>query len=87
MTTIEELLSNKKISKDEHTVWRLFSQSDDGIKWLKDKEQELFMFAPDLSQNPPAYVFSFVDGARNVIREIKATIFKVKKLLEEVTYD
>lgn len=80
---LDDLLSLKKISYQEHQVYTLFHLDERGRKWVQFMLIDTFMDCVP----PPAFspeIFVFTDGRRSIIRDIKTIIDKVNGLIEEV---
>ena len=78
---LDQLIKDKKISLKEHRIYSIFGMEDRGIELLKMYKKELFEAVP---QDINALgTLAFLEGRRNVFKEIDFTIERINKLLEK----
>ncbi|WP_218814184.1 hypothetical protein [Rickettsiella endosymbiont of Dermanyssus gallinae] len=76
---LNTLLSARKISKEQHDLYLLFTQPL-GAEFLKNK---LMSVAMEESPRPTNAAFAWTDGRRSVLRDWHNTINHIDYLLEE----
>lgn len=76
---LEDLLEQKKITQSEYKDYLLFG-NEQGMRWLKEKKDELF--ALRLHGQSASNEFVFAEGGRTIIKNIEFVVYKVNNLLE-----
>jgi|3_EtaG_2_1085321.scaffolds.fasta_scaffold27128_3 hypothetical protein len=76
---LKKLLKDGKIKLSEYRIYTLYSLNDDGAIWLKEKKDELFK----VSVRNDIGSLAFLEGNRNVIKEIEYVLEKIEQLIKE----
>lgn len=75
-----------KITYDEYESYLLFATSDIGRKWLDRRIREAFMSQP-APDKCTGTIFAYMDGTRQIFRDLIRVIDKIQYLLEEINND
>ena len=77
---IKTLLDEKKITLEDYQAYSLFRLNEVGVAWLNTQKEQLFNAIPD-DVNALGSL-AFLEGARNVYKEIIFSLNRIEKLLE-----
>lgn len=80
---LDELLINKKISREQYVIYNLFNCSELGREFLKSMTEHLFMAHVEFHEFPTK--LPYIEGGRAIFKDIKAQIEFVSQKLKEPT--